>query len=75
MRLPALDGFDTIVLKQNVARGYNSSGIQPVDYPKSFSTAAGLISNIDDMLNDAASFDGNVLLPNDLKQKYFPLDL
>ena len=71
MRLATLDGFDTIRLKQNTAQGYGSNGIETVDYPKAFSTAAGLISNIDDMLKYAAAFDGNVLLTDDLKAKVF----
>lgn len=71
MKLAALDGFDTIRLKQHTAQGYNSNGTQPVDYPKGFSTAAGMISNIDDMLKYAAAFDGNQLLTDDLKLKVF----
>ena len=71
MRLASLDGFDTITLKQNTAQGYGSNGIQTVTYPKAFSTAAGLISNIDDMLKYAAAFDENVLLADDLKAKVF----
>ena len=71
MKLAAANGFDTIRLKQSIAQGYNSNGIQTVDYPKNFSTAAGLISNIDDMLKYAASFDGNLLLTDDLKSKLF----
>ena len=71
MKLAAADGFDTMQLKQNTAQGYNSNGIQTVDYPKNFSTAAGLISNIDDMLKYAAAFDGNLLLSDDLKAKVF----
>ncbi|HZV70086.1 MAG TPA: serine hydrolase domain-containing protein [Saprospiraceae bacterium] len=71
MRLAASDGFDTIRLKQNIAQGYNSNGIQKVNYPKNFSTAAGLISNIDDMLKYAASFDGNQLLADSLKEIMF----
>jgi CubicO group peptidase (beta-lactamase class C family) len=71
MKLAASDGFDTIRLKQNTAQGYGSNGIQAVDYPKNFSTAAGMISNIDDMLKYAAAFDGNLLLTNDQKVKVF----
>ena len=71
MKLAASDGFDTIRLKQNTAQGYGSNGSQAVDYPKNFSTAAGLISNIDDMLKYAAAFDGNLLLTDDLKAKVF----
>src|SRR5688572_19438938 len=71
MKLAALDGFDTTVLKQNTAQGYSSNGIQTVDYPKGFSTAAGLISNIGDMLKYAAAFDSSILLTDDLKAKVF----
>jgi CubicO group peptidase (beta-lactamase class C family) len=71
MRLAALDGFDTTRLRQNTAQGYASDGIQTVDYPKSFSTAAGLISNIDDMLKYAAAFDETSILTDDLKAKVF----
>ena len=71
MKLAALDGFDTTRLKQNTAQGYSSNGIQTVDYPKNFSTAAGLTSSIDDMLKYAAAFDGNQLLTDDLKLKVF----
>jgi CubicO group peptidase (beta-lactamase class C family) len=71
MQLATLDGFDTTALKQNTAQGYSSNGVQPVDYPKGFSTAAGLISNINDMLKYASAFDGNILLTDDLKAKVF----
>ena len=71
MRLAASDGFDTIRLKQNIAQGYDSDGIQMVDYPGNFSTAAGLISNINDMLKYSAAFDGSTLLTDDLKAKVF----
>ncbi|MGZ8559611.1 MAG: serine hydrolase domain-containing protein [Chitinophagaceae bacterium] len=71
MGLAASGGFDTIRLKQNTAQGYGSNGIQMVNYPKNFSTAAGLISNIDDMLKYAATFDGNLLLTDELKTKIF----
>jgi len=71
MKLAAADGFDTIGLKQNTAQGYASNGNKTVDYPKNFSTAAGLISNIDDMLKYAAAFDGSLLLSDDLKAKVF----
>lgn len=71
MKLSAADGFDTVRLKQIIAQGYSSNGTQMVDYPKNFSTAAGLISNINDMLKYAAAFDGNLLLTDDLKAKVF----
>jgi CubicO group peptidase (beta-lactamase class C family) len=71
MLLAAMDGFDTVRLKQNIAQGYNSNGTQTVNYPPNFSTAAGLISNIDDMLKYAAAFDGNLLLTEAQKAKVF----
>ncbi|MBD0287556.1 MAG: beta-lactamase family protein [Flavisolibacter sp.] len=71
MVLAATDGFDTIRIKQNIAQGYSSNGKEKVDYPLGFSTAAGLISNINDMLKYAAAYDGDVLLTDDLKAKVF----
>lgn len=71
LRLAALDGFDTARLSQNTAQGYNSKGDQPVNYPPGFSTAAGLMSNIDDMLKYSAAFDGNQLLTNEQKTKVY----
>jgi len=71
MMLAATNGFDPTKLKQNTAQGYSSNGVQTADYPKNFSTAAGLISNIDDMLKYASAFDGNLLLTDDLKAKVF----
>lgn len=71
MNLAVTAGFDTTGLKQNTSQGYNSKGTQTVDYPNNFSTAAGLISNIDDMLKYASSFDGNSLLTDDSKGKMF----
>ena len=71
MQLAAEVGFDVIKLKQNTAQGYASNGTQAVEYPKNFSTAAGLTSTIDDMLKYAAAFDGASLLTDDLKAKVF----
>jgi CubicO group peptidase (beta-lactamase class C family) len=71
MMLAALDGFDTTHLKQNIAQGYQSNSTQTVNYPQGFSTAAGLISNIDDMLKYAASFDGDLLLTDAQKTMMF----
>jgi len=71
MTLAAEGGFDTAGLRLNTAQGYNSKGNQAVAYPQGFSTAAGLISNINDMLHYAAAYDGNALLTEDLKAKVF----
>src|SRR5687767_4605426 len=71
MSLAASVGFDTIRLKQNIAQGYSSNGTQAVAYPQGFSTAAGLISTIDDMLKYAAAFDESQVLTDDLKLKVF----
>ena len=71
MLFAAEDGFDTSRLKLNTAQGYLSNGVQPVGYPKNFSTAAGLTSNIDDMLKYAVAFDGSLLLSDELKSKVF----
>lgn len=71
MILAAMNGFDTVHLKQNIAQGYNSNGIDKVIYPTPFSTAAGLISNMNDMLKYASAYDGTLLLDDNLKAKVF----
>ena len=50
---------------------FQATGNQPVEYPKNFSTAAGLASTITDMLKYAAAYDGNILLAEDQKEKIF----
>src|SRR5215207_8537559 len=71
MKLAIANGFDTTRLMQITAQGYSSNGTQKVDYPTNFSAAAGLISNIDDMLKYAAAYDGTLLLSDELKAKVF----
>jgi CubicO group peptidase (beta-lactamase class C family) len=71
MLLAATNGFDTSHLKKNTAQGYNSNGVDKVNYPTGFSTAAGLISNVDDMLKYAIAYDATLLLSDDLKEKVF----
>jgi CubicO group peptidase (beta-lactamase class C family) len=63
--------FDTVHIKQNFAQGYASNGIDKVKYPTNFSTSAGLISKIEDMLKYAMAYDGNRLLSDDLKAKVY----
>ncbi len=71
MTLAAMDGFDTTHLKANIAQGYASNGSDKVNYPTPFSAAAGMISNVDDMLKYASAYDGTLLLTEDLKLKVF----
>jgi CubicO group peptidase (beta-lactamase class C family) len=71
MLLASTNGFDTAHLKNNTAQGYNSNGADKVNYPTSFSTAAGLISSMDDMLKYASAYDASLLLSDDLKEKVF----
>jgi len=71
MKLAAEIGFDTIRLKKNTAQGYSPDGKEKVDYPNIFSAAAGLTSDIQDMLKYASSFDGNLLLTEDQKAQVF----
>lgn len=73
MVLAAISGFDTIHLKKNTAQGYSSNGTDKVSYPANFSAAAGLISNVNDMLKYAIAYDETLLLDEGLKQKYLHL--
>ena len=40
MLLAAMNGFDTTNLRKNTAQGYNSNGVDKVNYPTPFSAAA-----------------------------------
>ena len=71
LNLAAANAFDTARLRRHTAQGYSSNGVQAVEYPKIFSTAAGLASNIDDMLKYAEAFDRNLLLTDELKARVF----
>jgi CubicO group peptidase (beta-lactamase class C family) len=71
MSLASANGFDTTMLKANTAQGYHSNGVSKVTYPTNFSAAAGLTSNIEDMLKYAMAYDENFLLTDDLKLKVF----
>jgi CubicO group peptidase (beta-lactamase class C family) len=71
MLLAQANGFDTVNLKANTAQGYNSDGASKVNYPRNFSTAAGLTANMNDMLKYASAYEGNLLLTDDLKAKVF----
>jgi CubicO group peptidase (beta-lactamase class C family) len=69
--LALANGFDTAQLRANTAQGYGSNGVDRVNYPPGITTAAGLMSNINDMLRYAMAYDGDLLLTADLKQKVF----
>jgi CubicO group peptidase (beta-lactamase class C family) len=71
MLLAQQDGFDTLALRTNTAQGYASNGKDKVIYPPGVSTAAGFISNINDMLKYSMAYDGQLLLTDDLKAKVF----
>ena len=71
MTLAAINGFDTSALKMDLVQGYSSSGFNRLAYPQHFSSAAGLISSITDMMTYAAVLDDTILLKNNLKEQLF----
>lgn len=67
----AAAGRDANAFLDRSARGYAFNGETPVDYPKHFVTAAGLVSNVGDMLQFAIALDGDGLLRPETRELMF----
>jgi CubicO group peptidase (beta-lactamase class C family) len=55
-------GLDSATLRSALAQGYAPDGKAPVAYPTLFSSAAGMVSTVTDMLNFSIALDGDGLL-------------
>lgn len=64
-------GRDATAFLQRSARGYAFDGRTPVEYPKHFVTAAGLVSNVEDMLRFSIALDGEQLFRPETRQLMF----
>lgn len=64
-------GRDAAAFLKRSARGYAFDGQTPVDYPKHFVTAAGLVSTVGDVLRFSMALDGEKLLRPETKQMAF----
>jgi CubicO group peptidase (beta-lactamase class C family) len=62
---------DAELFLRRSARGYAFDGITPVDYPKHFVTAAGLVSTVGDVLRFSLALDRDELLRPETKQLAF----
>lgn len=60
-------GRDPQVFLHRSARGYAFDGITPVEYPRHFVTAAGLVSTSGDVLRFANALDGDALLRSETR--------
>jgi CubicO group peptidase (beta-lactamase class C family) len=58
----AAAGRDAALFKQRCVRGYAFDGVTPVEDPKHFVTAAGLVSNVGDVLRFSLALDSDQLL-------------
>ena len=58
-------------LLEKLAQGYTSNGQYPLSYPGHFSAAAGLLSNVIDMLKFSNALDNNLLLSAESKELMF----
>jgi CubicO group peptidase (beta-lactamase class C family) len=67
----AAAGRDAGEFLRRSARGYASDGKTPVDYPKHFVTAAGLVSTVSDVLRFSMALDGDQLLRPETKRLAF----
>ena len=71
MSLAAKNGLDTSQLRLNLTQGYSPDGRTPLAYPLHFSPAAGMISNIEEMLKFSMALDDSILLSTALKEQAF----
>jgi CubicO group peptidase (beta-lactamase class C family) len=62
---------DPALFLQRSARGYAFDGVTPVDYPKHFVTAAGLVSTVGDVLCFSLALDRDGLLRPETKRLMF----
>jgi CubicO group peptidase (beta-lactamase class C family) len=64
-------GRDPEVFLRRSARGYAFDGKTPVDYPKHFVTAAGLVSTVGDVLRFSMALDRDQLLRDETRRLAF----
>ena len=64
-------GCDPAVFLKRSACGYAFDGKTPVEYPKHFVTAAGLVSTVGDVLRFSMALDGDSLLRSETRQLAF----
>jgi CubicO group peptidase (beta-lactamase class C family) len=62
---------DAGVFLKRSARGYAFDGKTPVDYPKHFVTASGLVSTVGDVLRFSMALDADLLLRPETRQLAF----
>jgi len=62
---------DPAIFLRGSARGYAFDGKTPVEYPKHFVTAAGLVSTVGDVLKFSMALDGNKLLKQETRELMF----
>ena len=67
----AAAGRDPAAFLQRTARGYAFDGKTPVEYPKHFVTAAGLVSTVCDVLRFSIALDEDKLLQPETKAMAF----
>jgi CubicO group peptidase (beta-lactamase class C family) len=62
---------DPTVFLRRSAHGYAFDGRTPVEYPKHFVTAAGIVSTVGDVLRFSMALDGDKLLKSETRQLAF----
>jgi CubicO group peptidase (beta-lactamase class C family) len=68
-----LAGRDPAVFQARLAQGYHSNGKRPIPYPARFTSAAGLVSTVGDLVRFSAALDENELLqPASREQMFTP---
>jgi CubicO group peptidase (beta-lactamase class C family) len=64
-------GLDPVAFEANLARGYASDGKTPVDYPRHFGAAAGLVGSARDVAHYSMAIDRNAILSAETQARVF----
>jgi CubicO group peptidase (beta-lactamase class C family) len=62
---------DPALFLERSARGYAFDGVTPVDYPRHFVTAAGMVSTVGDLLRFSMALDDDALLRPETRELMF----
>lgn len=62
---------DPATFQARLAQGYHSNGKRPIAYPPRFTSSAGLVSTVDDLVKFSAALDDDRLLSSAAREKMF----
>jgi CubicO group peptidase (beta-lactamase class C family) len=62
---------DPGAIKSRLAQGYDSTGKRPIDYPPRFTSSAGMVSTVGDLVKFSDALDKDALLKAETKESMF----